>query len=141
MKIIISPSVLWIFKVGFLNEHILSPYTNSNMFLDKIITIIWGRFIDPLGRPTVTAGRDHCFCTCPPSVHFSKSSKIKQSENNVRYRRDYGSGRVDHWCHLSCNNVRQFKFQGLGNIWSFSCCCQPIFLQRLLRLLVGYHLL
>ena len=37
--------------------------------------------IDPLGQPTVTAGSDHCFLTCCPSVrhHFSKSSKTKQS--------------------------------------------------------------
>ena len=37
--------------------------------------------IDPLGRPTATAGRDHCFCTCRPFVrpsvrpHFSKQNK------------------------------------------------------------------
>ena len=49
--------------------------------------------IDPLGRPSVTVGRDHCFHTCRPS-HFSKSSKTKQSENNVLY---CGVGRVDHW--------------------------------------------
>ena len=30
---------------------------------------------------------------CP---QFSKSSKTKQSKNNVRYWRDCGSGRVDH---------------------------------------------
>ena len=36
--------------------------------------------IDPLGRPTVTAGSDHCFQICCPSVrpNFSKSSKTKQ---------------------------------------------------------------
>ena len=36
--------------------------------------------IDPLGRPTITAGSDQCFRTCCPSVrpHFSKSSKAKQ---------------------------------------------------------------
>ena len=28
--------------------------------------------IDPLGRPTVTAGRDHCLCTCRPSVPLFK---------------------------------------------------------------------
>ena len=38
---------------------------------------------DPLGRPTVTAGSDHCFCTCRPFVrpsvrpHFSKQNKFK----------------------------------------------------------------
>ena len=60
---------------------------------------------DPLGRPTVTDGSDHCFCSCSPYVrpHFSKSSKTKQSENNVRYWRDCGSGRVDHWWHLPKN--------------------------------------
>ena len=31
-----------------------------------------------------------------------RSSKTKQSENIVRYWRDCGSGRVDHWWHLSC---------------------------------------
>ena len=52
---------------------------------------------DPLGRPTVTAGRDNCFSTCCPSVrpHFSKSRKTKQSENNVRYWRVCRSGRGD----------------------------------------------
>ena len=31
--------------------------------------------IDPLGRPTVTAGSDHCFCSCRPSVRPSPLSK------------------------------------------------------------------
>ena len=37
-------------------------------------------FVDPLGRPTITAGNDPCFRTCFPSVrpHFSNSSKTKQ---------------------------------------------------------------
>ena len=34
--------------------------------------------------------------------HCSKSRKTKQSDNNVRYWGDCGSGRVDHWWHLSC---------------------------------------
>ena len=60
---------------------------------------------DPLGRPTVRVGSDHCFRTCCLYVHFSKSSKTRQisSENNVHYWRDCGSSRVDHWFHLSCN--------------------------------------
>ena len=35
--------------------------------------------IDPLGQPTITAGRDNCFRVCSPSVrlHFSKSSQTK----------------------------------------------------------------
>ena len=38
------------------------------------------RNIDPLGQPTVTAGRDHCFSTYRPSVrpHFSKSNKTNK---------------------------------------------------------------
>ena len=54
--------------------------------------------IDPLDQPKVTAGRYHCFRTCCPSVRPStlfKSRKNKTTENNVRYWRDYGSGRVD----------------------------------------------
>ena len=72
--------------------------------------------IDPLGSLTVTAGRDNCFCTCRPSVplsvrlsHFSKSSKTKQSENYVRYWRDFGSGWVDHWWHLFCNDYNSLQ--------------------------------
>ena len=61
--------------------------------------------IDPLGRPTVTDCSDHYFhkfsVFIRPSVHrhFSKSHKTKliSSEN----RRDYGSGREDHWWHTS----------------------------------------
>ena len=43
--------------------------------------------IDPRGRPTVTGGSDHCFCTCRPFVRpsvcpsvrplFSKQSKYQ----------------------------------------------------------------
>ena len=38
-------------------------------------------FFDPRGRPTVIkAGRDHCFCTCHPSVRpqFSKQNKFQE---------------------------------------------------------------
>ena len=61
--------------------------------------------IDPRGRPKVTADSDHCFCTCRPFIRPSPLFKTKQmsSENNVHYWRDCGSGRVDHWWHLSCN--------------------------------------
>ena len=38
--------------------------------------------VDPQGRPTVTAGSDHCFCTyrpfvCPPSVLDSNQNKFQ----------------------------------------------------------------
>ena len=36
-------------------------------------------FIDPLGQPKITAGRDNCFRTCCPSVLF-KSRKTKQQK-------------------------------------------------------------
>ena len=73
-----------------------------------------GTIIDPLGRPTITAGSDHCFHTCCQYVrpHFSKSSKTNSSENNVHYWRDCGSGHVDHWWHL---NYEHFSFWAMGN--------------------------
>ena len=46
--------------------------------------------IDPLGQPTVTAGSDHYFRTCCPSVrpfvrpHFSDLAK-QDNRNNGRY--------------------------------------------------------
>ena len=50
-------------------------------------------YFDPLGQPAVTAGRDHC---CPyVRTHFSNLAKVNK-ENNVRYWRDCGFGRVDH---------------------------------------------
>ena len=72
---------------------------------EGIFDICW--LVDPLGQPSVMADRDHCFRTYRPSVSiFSKSSKIQQSENNDHYWRDCGSGRVDHWWLLSCNDLR-----------------------------------
>ena len=85
--------------------------------------------LDPFGRPSVTAGSEYCFRTYCPSVHphFSKSSITKQisSENNVNYS---GSGRVDHWWHLSC--FPSLHFQQLYNFpitfndanWLWKCC-------------------
>ena len=65
--------------------------------------------IDPRGRPTVTTGSEHCFCTCHPFVHASVrpsplfKTKQNSSENNVRCWLDCGSGRVDHLWHTSCS--------------------------------------
>ena len=61
------------------------------------------RYIDPLGQPKVTAGRDHCFSTCSPYVRTSvltfKSRKTKQQKTMFATG---VTGRVDHWWHLSC---------------------------------------
>ena len=49
------------------------------------------RVFDPLGQPTVTAGRDNCFRTCclfiRPSVrpNFSNLAQNKATDNNGRY--------------------------------------------------------
>ena len=63
---------------------------------------IISKYLDPLGRPTVTAGRDNCFRTCCPSVRpgspLFKSRKTKQQKT----WRNCRSGRVDHWWLLSC---------------------------------------
>ena len=58
-------------------------------------------------HPTVTAGSDHLIWHML-SVRTSTLSKTKQisSEANVRCWRDCGSGRVDHWWHLSCLPLR-----------------------------------
>ena len=59
-------------------------------------------YIDPLGRPTVTAGSDHCFCTCHPFVRPSFPTFQNIQAKTMFAWRDCGSGRVDHWWHLSC---------------------------------------
>ena len=48
------------------------------------------------GQPKVTVGRDHCFRTCCPFIRTYVRTSVptfqnltKQSENNVRYWRDY----------------------------------------------------
>ena len=42
------------------------------------------KVIDPLGRPTVTAGRDHCFCTCRPYVPTFQNL-AKQNETKTTF--------------------------------------------------------
>ena len=70
---------------------------------DTILETYLVRYIDPLGQPKVTTGRDHCFShmlSVHPYLRTSplfKSRKNKTIENNVRYQCDYGSSRVDHW--------------------------------------------
>ena len=40
---------------------------------------------DPLGRPTVTAGSDHCFCTCRTYVCSSLLFKTKQFQAKTKF--------------------------------------------------------
>ena len=65
---LIPVDTLVIIRVGLLNTH-----------AHKFFRII----VDPLGQPTVKAGRDHCFRKCCPSVRqfpLFKSSKTKQQK-------------------------------------------------------------
>ena len=59
---------------------------------------------DPLGRPSITAGWDHCFCTCRPYVrpHFSNLEKQNNRKQCSLLARLW-AGRVDHWWQLSCD--------------------------------------
>ena len=41
--------------------------------------------IDPLGQPKVTAGRDHCFRTCCPSVRPHSSNLEKQKNRKTMF--------------------------------------------------------
>ena len=77
-------------------------------FLQKTEFADWEKLIHSTSPKSRAAGRDNCFHTCCPSVLPSplfKSKKTKQQKNNVRYWRDYGSGRVDNWWHLSCEVI------------------------------------
>ena len=65
---------------------------------------------DPQSRPIGIIVFTHVVRTSV-RPNFTKSSITKQSENNVRYWRDCGSGRVDHWWHLFCKNmIKSHKF-------------------------------
>ena len=62
-----------------------------------------------------------------------------QSENNVRYWQDCGSNRVDHWWHLSCNEVFNFKSSliiqlVLSNIFCFFCPKKKLNLSQTFRI-------
>ena len=77
-------------KFQFLNgrKHYVCSYECSRNFLSVTRLRTVAAFpIDPLDQSTVTVGRDHYhyFAHVRPSVTFFKSSKTKQSENNVRY--------------------------------------------------------
>ena len=55
------------------------------------------KLFDPLGRPTVTAGRDHCFFTCRPSVPtFQNLAKQSKAKTMFATGNTVGPGRVDH---------------------------------------------
>ena len=61
-------------------------------------------FLDPRGRPTVTVGSDHYFCTCCLYIRLSQHFKIFQNKTKFKWKHcfllwDCGSGRMDHWWH------------------------------------------
>ena len=63
--------------------------------------------IDPRGRPSVTAGSDHCFCTCRPSVcpHFSNLAKQNKVKTMFATGRTVGLAKwiIDDTCLVSIN--------------------------------------
>ena len=63
----------------------------------------WGS-IDPLGWSAVTAGSDHCFRTCCPSVRpYTLQNLTKQNKFQAETMFTTGkTGQVDHWYHMSC---------------------------------------
>ena len=44
-------------------------------------------YIDPRGRPTVTASSDHCFSTCRPFVRPSVRPSVPTFQNNTNFKR------------------------------------------------------
>ena len=43
-------------------------------------------YIDPRGRPTVTAGSNHCFCTCRPFVRPSVRPSVPTFQNKTNFK-------------------------------------------------------
>ena len=63
------------------------------------------KIIDPQTRPVVIIILAQISVRSSVRPHFSKYRKPKQTsrENNDRYWWDCGSGRGDHWWHMSCS--------------------------------------
>ena len=57
----------------------LQPIGKKRFFRNKFLVRPSETKIDPLGRSTVLAGKNRCFCTCRPFVrhHFSKQNKFQ----------------------------------------------------------------
>ena len=73
-----------------------NPKTKSHTFNVKVKRkVSTSMNIDPLGRPTITAGSNNCSYVLP---NFSKSRKTKQisSKNSDPPGETLGSGRADH---------------------------------------------
>ena len=95
------PSFEWDVDIKYQPDILWSAWKE---FMESRLLLTFSQYWSTRPTRTFTACRDHCFRTCPfVRPHFSISSKTKQRENNVRCWRDCGSGRVDHWWHLSCN--------------------------------------
>ena len=69
---------------------------------------------DPLGRPTITAGSDHCFHTCCPSV-FLKSTKTTHISSEAMFTTGEIVG-MDEWIMGDiCSFFHFTKFQSITN--------------------------
>ena len=58
----------------------------GNLYFRHLLCFSYNCIVDPLGQPTVRAGRDNCFCICCPSVRPSplfNSSKTKQQKTMI----------------------------------------------------------
>ena len=76
--------------------HLYRDHQNRVKHYSKIPPLSSNRPIDPLGQPRVTAGSDHCFHTCCPSIcpyvrpHFSKLLK----QNNFQEKTMFTTGKT-----------------------------------------------
>ena len=93
--------------------------------------------IDPHGQPKVTAGRDHCFRTCCPSVRPSplfKSRKTKQQKTMFATGVTVGLAEwiIDDTCLVNYLWLLNFSNYFLSNIERlFSIFCRTIFGQAI----------
>ena len=71
----------------------------SELVLNYVPFLIMPLF-DPLGRPTVMAGRDHCFCTCPSVPTFQNLAKQNKDKTMFATGKTVGQGEwiIDDTC-------------------------------------------
>ena len=103
-----------------------SKHENNGIFSlsDRAITRIMKRInnlIDPRGRATDTAGRDHCFCTYRPSVRPS----VPTFENKTNLKRKT-MFTFDETVGLAEWIIDDTCF-GLGCFYDFRCCSGSLY--------------